>query len=88
MGWLCSVRRCCAGCRGLSGQQPLPAAGQPGVSAVLRYPLRLGLAELQKEVNTGEGLKVQDWMRGYLTYVLPLIVVFIFAFGLYDKFLA
>lgn len=40
------------------------------------------------EVNTGEGLKVQDWMRGYLTYVLPLIVGFIFAFGLYDKFLA
>ena len=42
----------------------------------------------KKEVNTGKGLKVQDWMRGYLTYVLPLIVVFIFAFGLYDKFLA
>ena len=31
---------------------------------------------------------MHDWMRGYLTYVLPLIVVFIFAFGLYDKFLA
>ena len=40
------------------------------------------------EGNTGMGLKVQDLMRGYLTYVLPLIVVFIFAFGLYDKFLA
>ncbi len=49
------VRRCCAGCRGLSGQQPLPAAGQPGISAVLRYPLRLGLAELQKRGQHRQG---------------------------------
>ena len=47
-----------------------------------------GWQNYKKEVNTGKGLKVQDWMRGYPTYVLPLIVVFIFAFGLYDKFLA
>ena len=47
-----------------------------------------GWQNYKKEVNIGKGLKVQDWMRGYLTYVLPLIVVFIFAFGLYDKFLA
>ena len=47
-----------------------------------------GWQNYKKEVNTGKGLKVQDWMRGYLPYVLPLIVVFIFAFGLYDKFLA
>ena len=53
---------------------------------VTRYGL--GWQNYKKEVNTGKGLKVQDWMRGYLTYVLPLIVVFIFAFGLYDKFLA
>ena len=47
-----------------------------------------GWQNYKKEGNPGKGLKVQDWMRGYLTYVLPLIVVFIFAFGLYDKFLA
>ena len=51
-------------------------------------PYGWGWQNYKKEVNTGKGLKVQDWMRGYLTYVLPLIVVFIFAFGLYDKFLA
>ena len=29
----------------------------------------------------------QKWhMRGYLTYGLPTIVLFIFAFGIYDKF--
>lgn len=47
-----------------------------------------GWDNYKKEVNTGSGLKVHDWMRGYLTYVLPLIVVFIFAFGIYDKFFA
>ncbi|MGN0707176.1 MAG: sodium-dependent transporter [Faecalibacterium sp.] len=47
-----------------------------------------GWENYKKEANTGSGLKVQDWMRGYLTWVLPLIVLFIFAFGLYDKFLA
>ena len=47
-----------------------------------------GWQNYKKEVNTGKGLKMQDWMRGYLTYVLPLIVLFIFGFGLYDKFFA
>ena len=47
-----------------------------------------GWDNYKKEVNTGEGLKMHDWMRGYLTYGLPLIVLFIFVFGLYDKFIA
>ena len=55
---------------------------------VLRHQVRLGLGQLQKEVNTGKGLKMHDWMRGYLTCVLPVIVLFIFAFGIYDKFFA
>lgn len=38
------------------------------------------------EANTGKGLKIQNWMRGYISYILPLIVLFIFFFGLYDKF--
>ena len=47
-----------------------------------------GWDNYKKEVNTGEGLKIHDWMRGYLTYGLPVIVLFIFAFGIYDKFFA
>ena len=47
-----------------------------------------GWDNYKKEVNTGKGLKMHDWMRGYLTCVLPVIVLFIFAFGLYDKFFA
>lgn len=39
------------------------------------------------EANTGKGLKIKNWMRGYITYILPLIVLFIFGFGIYDKFL-
>jgi len=41
-----------------------------------------------KEANTGKGLKMHGFMRPYLTYVLPIIVLFIFGFGIYDKFFA
>ena len=39
-----------------------------------------------KEVNAGRGLAVQPWMRGYLTYVLPFIIIFIILYGLWEKF--
>ena len=45
-----------------------------------------GWKNFTTEANTGRGLKMQNWMRGYITYILPLIVLFIFFFGLYDKF--
>lgn len=45
-----------------------------------------GWKNFQDEANTGKGWKVRSWMRPYLTFVLPLIVVFIFGFGIYDKF--
>lgn len=45
-----------------------------------------GWENFKLEANTGKGLKVHNWMRIYLTYFLPLIVLFIFAFGIYDKF--
>ena len=45
-----------------------------------------GFENFKNEANTGKGLKVHDWMRGYLKYVLPFIVLFIFAFGIYDRF--
>lgn len=38
------------------------------------------------EANTGKGLKVQKWIRGYVTYVLPVIVFIVFAIGLYNFF--
>ena len=47
-----------------------------------------GWKNFKEEANTGHGLKVHDWMKPYLTYILPLIVLFIFVFGIYDKFFA
>lgn len=41
-----------------------------------------------KEVNTGKGAKIPAWTRGYLTYGLPIIVLFLFVIGIYDKFFA
>ena len=38
------------------------------------------------EANTGKGLKLRSSMRFYITYILPLIILFIFGFGIYDKF--
>jgi NSS family neurotransmitter:Na+ symporter len=34
-----------------------------------------------KEADEGRGLKVQQWMRPYVTYVLPLIVLLVFILG-------
>ena len=45
-----------------------------------------GWKNFTTEANTGKGLNIQNWMRGYISYILPLIVLFIFFFGLYDKF--
>ena len=47
-----------------------------------------GWKNFTEEANTGKGLKIRKWMRGYITYILPLIILFIFFFGLYDKFFA
>ncbi len=47
-----------------------------------------GWSNFKAEANTGEGLRMHDWMKPYLTYILPAIVLFIFVFGIYDKFFA
>lgn len=41
-----------------------------------------GWKNFMEEANTGKGLKVKNWMRGYLTFVLPVIVVIVFVMGL------
>ncbi len=38
------------------------------------------------EANEGKGMKVAKWMRWYLTYVLPAIVLIVFVVGLYNVF--
>lgn len=38
------------------------------------------------EVNTGKGMKMKSWMRGYITYVLPPIIFILFIIGIYNFF--
>jgi len=45
-----------------------------------------GFKNFENEANQGKGVKVQEWMRGYMTYVLPLIVLVLFVIGLIDYF--
>lgn len=39
-----------------------------------------------KETNTGNGMKFPEKLRGYMTYVLPVIIVIVYLKGYYDKF--
>ena len=45
-----------------------------------------GWEKFLKEANEGTGLKVAKWMRPYMTYVLPVIVLVIFVVGLVGFF--
>ena len=46
-----------------------------------------GWKNFKEEANLGKGLKVRNWMRLYVTYALPLIVLVIFVLGIKDKIL-
>ncbi len=39
-----------------------------------------------KEANEGKGVKVKGFMKGYCTYVIPVIIIVIFGLGLYNYF--
>ena len=45
-----------------------------------------GWKQFLAEADAGEGLKFPKWSRAYVTYVLPFIVLVIFAMGYYQKF--
>lgn len=45
-----------------------------------------GWSSFMAEANTGKGLKVAKWMRGYMSYVLPVVILILFAIGIYDFF--
>ena len=35
-----------------------------------------------KEANTGKGLKVQPWMKPVFKYVVPVVILFIYVYGM------
>ncbi len=41
-----------------------------------------GFDNFFNEANTGRGLKLKRWMKPYMTYVLPTVIIFIFIVGL------
>ena len=45
-----------------------------------------GWKKFMAEANQGTGLKITRWMRPYMTYVVPVIITFIFVYGLYNFF--
>ena len=44
-----------------------------------------GWDKFQKEANAGTGIKFPGWARCYVSYILPLIVLFIFVQGYWSK---
>lgn len=41
-----------------------------------------GFDKYYEETNTGAGLKMPRWLRGYVTYVIPCMIILIFIMGL------
>lgn len=45
-----------------------------------------GYEKFLSEANSGKGMKFPVWIRAYVKYILPLIVIGIFVMGYYTKF--
>ena len=43
---------------------------------------RWGWDNFMKEANTGKGLKIQPWMRPIFQYFVPVVIAFIFIYGM------
>ena len=57
------------------------------ISYVLYTQKRLGMEQFHSGgANAGNGLKFPQFIRKYMTYILPWIVVIIYLKGYYDKF--
>jgi len=45
-----------------------------------------GWDKFEAEANAGKGLKVKKWMRPYMTFVLPVMILILFIFSMIDVF--
>ena len=45
-----------------------------------------GWDNFENEANAGKGIKIRKWMKGYCSYVLPVIILIVFAVGIYTYF--
>lgn len=46
-----------------------------------------GFENFREEANTGVGKKIPNWIRFYMNYILPLIIVVVYLKGYYDMFI-
>ena len=46
----------------------------------------IGWKKFTEEANTGKGMKVGNWMRWYMTFGLPVIILVIFVLGMISYF--
>lgn len=45
-----------------------------------------GWKNFTEEANTGKGVKFPKWLKGYVSYVLPLIIIVVFVLGIISYF--
>ncbi|WP_343208125.1 sodium-dependent transporter [Anaerolentibacter hominis] len=45
-----------------------------------------GWKNYMAEVNTGKGMKMPGWIRYYVTFVIPPLILFLFGYGIFEKF--
>ena len=66
----------------------VPHRTNPLENSVLFCTLRRGWGwdNFIKEANTGEGRDFPQWLRPYLKYVLPALILIVFAMGYVPKF--
>lgn len=54
------------------------------IFCTLRYGW--GWHKFKAEANQGKGAKIKDWMRIYMTFILPIIILLIFVVGMINYF--
>lgn len=45
-----------------------------------------GFEKFSKEANTGKGMKIAGWMRPYIVYILPIVVIAVFVLSMLSFF--
>jgi NSS family neurotransmitter:Na+ symporter len=53
------------------------------VTLVLCYKFGWGWDKFVEEANTGRGMKVKNWMKPIFKYLVPVVIIFIYVYGLF-----
>ena len=64
----------------------LPAGSLTFVLFIASKKFGWGWDNFTAEANTGKGLKVKNWMKYYVKFILPIIIAALLVFGLIDFF--